>query len=231
MKRSKINQSITIAKKVFSEIGPRLPPFAIWPIEEWKSKGHQFDEIRSAMLGWDVTDFGLSRFDEYGRILFTMRNGYRINGAFTKNYAEKLILDPPNQKPPLHYHRSKMEDIVVRAGNIMVRLFQATPEGECSEEEVSVQIDGHTQHIPAGTIVRLEPGQSICLPPRLIHQFWGEDGCGIKMNGIFYSVSGEISTVCDDWNDNCFLDPCERFPAIEEDEPPIHYLCHEYPPS
>jgi D-lyxose ketol-isomerase len=49
------------------------------------------------------------------------------------------------------------------------------------------------------------------------------------MDGIGYTVSGEVSSVCDDWRDNVFLDPAERFPMLAEDEPRRAYLCHEYP--
>jgi D-lyxose ketol-isomerase len=70
-----------------------------------------------------------------------------------------------------------MEDIINRGtGNILIRLFQSTPSGECSDANLTVQIDGVTRTFNAGSIVRLEPGQSICLPPGLIHQFWGEEG-------------------------------------------------------
>ncbi len=85
-----------------------------------------------------------------------------------------------------------------------------------------MQVDGQTLEAPAGGIVRLEPGQSICLPPFTIHQFWGEEGAGL-------TVSSEVSSVCDDRTDNYFLTPSERFPAIDEDEPRRFYLCHEYP--
>ena len=37
------------------------------------------------------------------------------------------------------------------------------------------------------------------------------------------------SEVNDDNTDNRFYDPLGRFPAIEEDEPPLHLLCDEYP--
>jgi D-lyxose ketol-isomerase len=232
MKRSEVNRSIEIAKRVFSTLGLHLPSFAFWTAEDWKFRGHEADEIRRAMLGWDVTDFGQNQFKEIGRTLFTLRNGYRRENGLTKLYAEKFILDPPNQKPPLHFHRSKMEDIINRGGgNIQIRLFASTPEGKCSTDPFTARIDGVTQNLAAGTVVRLAPGQSICLPPRLIHQFWGEEGTGINIDGVTYSVSGEVSSVCDDWNDNCFLDPVERFPKIEEDEPRRHYLCHEYPES
>ncbi len=39
----------------------------------------------------------------------------------------------------------------------------------------------------------------------------------------------EVSQVSDDNSDNRFYDPLGRFPAIEEDEPPLHLLCNEYP--
>ncbi len=31
--------------------------------------------IIDARLGWDITDYGLGRFDEEGLFLFTVRNG------------------------------------------------------------------------------------------------------------------------------------------------------------
>jgi len=229
MKRSLINQTIELAKEVFASIHFHLPPFAHWTVEDWKTKGPEADEIRKCMLGWDVTDFGQGQFEQLGRTLFTLRNGSsRYDSG--KDYAEKLILDPENQKPPLHFHRRKMEDIVNRGGgNIMVKLFKCTPDGQCSDEDFTVQVDGQTRSHKPGAALRLEPGQSLCIPPRTIHQFWGEEGTGIAIQGGRYSVSGEVSRVCDDWEDNCWLEPCERFCTIEEDEPARHYLVHEYP--
>jgi len=230
LRRSQIESMIDIATRVFDAVGMRLPPFAFWTREQYAVHAHDADEIRRAMLGWDVTDFGLGRFDEYGRVLFTLRNGYRNAGRFSKGYAEKIILDPPNQKPPLHFHRTKMEDIINRGiGNILIRLYASNDAGQCSDAAIDVQIDGVTRHVAAGTIVRLEPGSSICLPPRLIHQFWGEQGTGVEIAGTRYAVSGEVSSVCDDWNDNVFLEPVERFCKVDEDVPAVHYLCNEYP--
>lgn len=40
---------------------------------------------------------------------------------------------------------------------------------------------------------------------------------------------GEVSTVNDDTCDNCLQEACGRFPAIEEDAQPLHYLGNEYP--
>lgn len=231
MKRSTVDQTIEIAREVFAAVGFAMPPFASWTVEDWQAKGPECDEIRHSMLGWDVTDFGQGRFDELGRVLFTLRNGSPKFGS-GKDYAEKLILDPENQKPPLHYHRHKMEDIVNRGGgNIMVRLYESDEEGQCSDKDFSIQVDGQAQHHKAGDLLRLEPGQSLCIPPGLIHQFWGEEGTGIPIGDKRYTVSGEVSRVCDDWNDNCWLESCERFCKIEEDQPARYYLVHEYPAS
>jgi len=229
MKRSLANQTIETAKEAFAAIGFPLPPFAFWTVEDWKDKGDDVEEIRRCMLGWDVTDFGQDNFDELGRTLFTLRNGSSKYDS-GKDYAEKLILDPENQKPPLHFHRHKMEDIINRGGgNIAIKLFKATANGQCSDENFTIAVDGVTRAHQAGELVRLKPGESLNIPPRTIHQFWGEQGTGIKINGKRYTVSGEVSRVCDDWEDNCWLEPCERFCTIEEDEPAHHHLVHEYP--
>ena len=231
MKRSTVNQTIEVAKEAFSAVGFTLPPFAFWTVEDWQTKGPACDEIRYSMLGWDVTDFGQGKFNQLGRTLLTLRNGSSKYDS-GKDYAEKLILDPENQKPPLHFHRHKMEDIINRGGgNILVKLYQSTPDGQCSDEDFSIQVDGQTRDHKAGEQLCLEPGQSLCIPPGLIHQFWGEEGTGVPIGGKRYTISGEVSRVCDDWNDNCWLEPCERFCNIEEDEPARHYLVHEYPVS
>jgi len=230
LKRSEINRTIELAKEVIAKLNLRLPPFAFWSVDDWKTRGPEANEIRDCMLGWDVTDFGQGRFDQIGRTLFTLRNGTTRKPGYAKIYAEKLILDPPNQKPPRHFHRNKMEDIINRGGgNILILLSASTPDEKPSDREFSVQVDGQTRHLKGGSIVRLEPGQSINIPPRTIHQFWGEEGTGVDVGGVKYTVSGEVSSVCDDWTDNFWLEPCERFCKIDEDQPRKHYLVHEYP--
>ena len=66
----------------------------------------------------------------------------------------------------------------------------------------------------------LSPGESITLPPRLYHKFWGAEA---------RVLVGEVSLVNDDQNDNRFYEPIGRFPAIEEDEEPLHLLVTDYP--
>lgn len=231
LKRSDVNKSIELAKKVIEHYGIYLPPFAYWPKLQWKTAGAEYDEIRECMLGWDVTDFGSKNFHQTGRILFTLRNGKINNEKYPKEYAEKILIDPEIQRAPAHYHRSKREDIICRAGgNILVQLTKADADGNPSSESFTVQKDGCTQRLSPGGIIRLTPGESINIPPRTIHQFWGEEETGYKIEGIGYTVSSEISSVCDDWNDNVFLvDYAVRFPQIDEDEAANYYLCHEYP--
>ena len=69
-----------------------LPPFCNFTPEEWKTKGHEYDEVRDCMLGWDITDYGLGDFDKVGMSLITIRNGNRaMQEKYPKVYAEKLL--------------------------------------------------------------------------------------------------------------------------------------------
>ena len=222
--RSLINRSIAEAVAAFARFGLTLPPWAFWSPADWATKGAECDEIRDCMLGWDVTDFGSGDFPTIGRTLFTVRNGTTRKPGYAKTYAQKYLFDPENQRAPAHFHRSKMEDICCLAGgNMLVQLRAAAPDDQPSNAPLAVKVDGIARTIAAGESVRLRPGQSICIPPRTVHQFWGEEGTGL-------TVSSEVSSVCNDWNDNVFLMGYGvRFPAINEDEPRRHDLCHEYP--
>jgi hypothetical protein len=230
--RSVINASVRRAKEVFAHFGIRLPAWAYWTPAQWDVAGPEFAEVRDCLLGWDVTDFGSGEFSRIGRTLFTLRNGKAGDARYPKSYAEKLILDPENQRAPPHFHRSKREDIICRCGgNVLVQLRAAALDGRASPDRLAVQVDGRTVEVPAGGMVRLAPGMSVCLPPRTIHQFWGEPGTGWLLDGVRYTVGGEVSSVCDDRQDNCFLVPYGvRFPKIVEDEQREAVLCHEYPP-
>ena len=227
LKRSQVNHTVGIAKRVFAELGLRLPPFAFMTPEDWAAAGPEYDEIRDCNLGWDVTDFGMEQFSLYGRCLFTLRNGKK-NAAYPKSYAEKFILDPEGQRAPAHFHRSKREDIINRGtGVIVIDLASSTPEGAMDTRPLSIAIDGIRRTIPLQSRVTLEPGESIHLEPGVIHSFWGEGG--MPIDGVHYTASGEVSSVCDDFNDNFFLNGAPRFPGIEEDAPRDFYLCQEYP--
>lgn len=90
------------------------------------------------------------------------------------------------------------------------------------ESNVTVHTDGRTYTVPAGTQIRLRPGESIHVQQFLYHDFSVEEGTGPVL-------LGEVSQCNDDNTDNRFSDPIGRFPTIEEDEPPYRLLCNEYP--
>ena len=75
MKRSEINRALREMEKMAADYRFSLPPFCHFTPEQWQEKGPAYDEIRDNMLGWDITDYGLGRFDEVGFSLITLRNG------------------------------------------------------------------------------------------------------------------------------------------------------------
>ena len=225
MKRSEINHALMELEAMTKRCGFALPPFCSFTPEEWKTKGHEYDEIRDNMLGWDITDYGQGDFDKIGFSLITIRNGnLKMRERYSKTYAEKLLYLKEGQYSPMHFHWSKMEDVINRGGgNVLIRVYMSTPDEEPDREaEVSVHIDGRQMTVPAGTQIRLTPGESISIYPRLYHDFEVEPGTGP-------ALLGEVSQCNDDNTDNRFYPPMGRFPAIEEDEPPYRLLCNEYP--
>jgi len=223
MKRSQINAAIKRMELLTHRQGFMLPPFCSWTQDEWRGKGREYDEIRDVMLGWDVTDYGLGNFDKIGFTLITIRNGVINSGLYKKTYAEKLIMLKKGQSSPMHFHWNKMEDIINRGGgNVLIRLFNSDGNGQFADSDVRVNTDGHSYAVPAGTQVRLTPGESITIYPYLYHDFELEPGSGDVL-------LGEVSMCNDDDNDNRFYDEIGRFPTIDEDEEPYRLLCTEYP--
>ena len=225
MKRSEINLLLDQALEFFEGCAFRLPPFARWSPEMWRSMGPEVNEIRDNELGWDVTDYGLGRFFDVGLLLFTIRNGnHQAQKTYPKGYAEKIMMVREQQVTPFHYHWNKREDIINRGGgNLIIELYRADEHNRFSDQDFSVALDGVRRPVSPGDTVVLTPGESICLEPYVYHTFYGEKGAGNVM-------VGEVSDVNDDKDDNCFFDELGRFPDIVEDEPPLYYLCTEYPP-
>ncbi|HIW28304.1 MAG TPA: D-lyxose/D-mannose family sugar isomerase [Candidatus Lawsonibacter pullicola] len=224
MKRSEINAALREMEQMVREYRFALPPFCGFTPEEWAEKGHDYDEIRDNMLGWDITDYGMGNFDKMGFSLITLRNGNLKLDQYTKTYAEKLLYIKEGQYSPMHFHWSKMEDIINRGGgNVLIRVYHSTPDEDLDRErEVHVHVDGREMVVPAGTQVRLTPGESITICPYLYHDFTVEPGSGPVL-------LGEVSQCNDDNTDNRFYEQLGRFPTIEEDEPPYRLLCSEYP--
>lgn len=222
MRRSEINEIIRSADAFLNARRFVLPPFAYWSPSEWRRKGSEVREIVDRRLGWDITDFGSGNFREIGLFLFTLRNGNpdELGRGRGKLYAEKILIVERDQLTPFHLHKVKTEDIINRGGGRLgLRLYNATPEGDFSDDEVIVRVDGIEQRLKAGGTVVLEPGQSITLPDGLYHEFWGIDE---------RVLVGEVSLVNDDATDNYFYEPIGRFPEIEEDEEPIYLLVNDY---
>lgn len=224
MKRSEVNRLMKEALEFINERSFKLPPFALWTPEEWETKGSEYDEIRDNMLGWDITDFGSGDFHKVGLLLITLRNGNLFDPKYTKPYAEKLLIVEENQVTPYHYHPKKMEDIINRGGgNVLIRVYNSTKDEDLDKvNDVHVHVDGREMVVPAGTQVRLTPGESISIYPYMYHDFEVEEGSGPVL-------LGEVSQCNDDNVDNRFYEKMGRFPEIEEDEAPYRLLCNEYP--
>ncbi len=220
MKRSEINQIIEDAKAFMSERQFFLPPWAFWSVDDWKKHKQDALEIMDNMLGWDITDFGSGDFYSQGLFLFTIRNG-KFN-VDKKPYAEKIMIVEEGQVTPMHYHWSKMEDIINRGGgNLVIELYNSNSESQFDTTPVNFKTDGVKRSVNAGGKIVLKPGESICLEQGMYHKFYGEAGKGKVL-------VGEVSMVNDDASDNCFYEKVGRFPEIIEDEKPLHLLVGDY---
>lgn len=179
MKRSEVNRAVNAARSVFERHHWALPP-----------------EPR-----WDVTDFGLGNFKKSGLIL--------INLAEEPEYCEKLMYAFENQVTPLHTHKKKKEDIIVRWGKLCLELWSGLPAESKPGKEFDVQINGKPRKVKNGEHVFLNGGERVTLTPGIYHAFWPvTDEC----------IIGEVSTANDDLNDNFFVDPnIGRFSVMVED--------------
>ena len=227
MKRSEINRAIREMEAMCAREHCCLPPFCHFTPEEWRGKGHEYDEIRDCGLGWDITDYGQGDFDRIGFSLITIRNGNRaLPELYPKVYAEKLLYLKEGQYAPRHFHWFKTEDIINRGGGtLLIRVNLSRPDESVDDRSaVTVSCDGRRFTVPAGTQIRLTPGESILIARGLYHDFTVEPGTGPVL-------IGEVSQCNDDETDNHFDPQMGRFPVIEEDEPPYRLLVGEYPPA
>jgi D-lyxose ketol-isomerase len=187
MKRSEINAIYREAKDCFLNNGWALPP----------------------QPAWDITDFGLGDFTQYGLVL--------INLAEEVEYCEKLMYARKGQTTPLHTHKQKKEDIICRHGSFALELWNGHPKKETPGEAFGAMVNNVPRRVQNGTVFELAPGERITLTPGIYHAFWPTTA---------ECIIGEVSTANDDANDNFFVNPnVGRFPEIEEDEPAaIHLL-------
>jgi len=224
MKRSELNTIMRESLDFLKRMHFLLPRFATWSPDDWKKKGPECRDIVLQQLGWDITDFGGGDFDKLGLFLFTIRNGTleELKKENGKIYAEKILITKEDQITPTHFHYQKMEDIINRGGgDLIIQLWNSTPDEKLANTDVTVSIDGVMTSVKSGRTITLEPGDSVCLPQRLYHKFWGKTGKGTVL-------VGEVSRVNDDHVDNHFLEPVGRFPDIDEDVPPLYLLYNDY---
>jgi D-lyxose ketol-isomerase len=221
MKRSRVNEIIREADAFIRSFGYVMPPFAYWTPDEMAAR--RPEGIIGARLGWDITDYGQERFDEKGLFLFTVRNGQAADLARGTGmlYAEKIMISRKDQFSPMHRHIVKAEDIINRGGGkLVLELFMPDADGGIDREaEVSVPTDGVIRKLPAGGLLKLDPGESVTLLPGVWHAFWAEEKD---------VLIGEVSTVNDDLTDNIFEETIGRFSNIDEDEKPLHLLVSDY---
>jgi len=220
MKRSEINSIMRNAHAFLREHQFHLPPFAYWSPEDWRKR--DTSEIVAQQLGWDITDFGSGDFSKVGLLIVALRNGTyeELAKPLGKIYGEKLLIVEPGQVTPTHFHHQKMEDIINRGGgNLVVQLWNSTADDQLADSPVTVSCDGIRRTVSAGGTLTLAPGESVCLPQRIYHKFWGEAGTVLV---------GEVNRVNDDRIDNHFFEKVGRFPEIEEDEAPLHLLTKDY---
>jgi D-lyxose ketol-isomerase len=174
-------------------------------------------------MGWDVTDYGHGRFDEFGLCVFTLRNGNLNSEESHIPYSEKILVMKPGQRLPLHMHMTKIEDIINRGGGtLLVQVYNSIDEYTVDyESDVTIYCDAVKKVVGPGEILVFKPGESITLRPGQYHKFWAS-----KDDGVL--ICGEVSTVNDDSIDNRHVEDIERFVEIEEDEEPIALLKNEY---
>ena len=224
MNRSDVNEILLSADRFIRSFGYVMPPFAYWSPQEMRARtASDAGAIRANRLGWDITDYGQGKFEDLGLFLFTVRNGSAADLAAGRGmlYAEKIMISRKDQLSPMHRHNIKAEDIINRGGGkLVLELFAAAEDGSIdTSADVSVPTDGVVRRLPAGGLLKLDPGESVTLMPGVWHAFWGEGGD---------VLIGEVSTVNDDLTDNVFREPIGRFSTIIEDEKPRHLLVSDY---
>jgi D-lyxose ketol-isomerase len=181
MKRSDINELVRSAEKCFQAHGWVLPPHP----------------------RWDVTDFGLGNHQRFGLVL--------VNLAEEPEYCEKLMYARRGVTTPAHTHRKKKEDIICRAGQLEVILWNGPDQKPGGD--LSLKVSGQITTVRSGDTLHLHAGERVTLVPGIYHEFFPASA---------ECIIGEVSTANDDRHDNFFVNPdIGRFPGVEEDEPPV----------
>lgn len=180
MKRSEINHLIRLAQACFHDHGWALPPSP----------------------RWDVTDFGLRNWQQFGLVL--------VNLAEEPEYCEKLMYARKGMTTPAHCHRQKKEDIICRWGTLAVQVWAGMPAASLDQRFV-IPVNHEPYEAVSGQVIELPAGSRVTLIPGIFHEFYpATEEC----------ILGEVSTANDDLHDNFFVNrDIGRYPGVEEDEP------------
>ena len=109
MKRSEINEILAQADAFIRSFGFVLPPFAYWLPKEMLDRKAEIAGILSGRLGWDITDFGQGKFDDYGLFLFTVRNGRQADLA-----RPQELRAPTSVRHPIRHATAERLRLAVR---------------------------------------------------------------------------------------------------------------------
>ena len=223
MKRSEINSILKTDIDFAKKHKIYFPNFANWNKEDWQNLDERYREIVDNMLGWDVTDFGSGNFEKYGLVAFTFRNGnYNRKDLYPKPYCEKVLFLDEGQELPYHYHKLKEEDTINRGGeNLLIKVWNSVGNDLDRESPVTLKKDGEQLTVPAGTTIRLKPGESLTTTQGIYHKWNVEKNTGDVL-------VWEVSSTNDDKVDNYFYEKYPRIPKIEEDEEPYRVLFGDY---
>lgn len=220
MKRSEINELMADTLAFFKEHKFALPRWAEWSHDDWLNDPQTARHVQSRQMGWDITDFGGGDFYKRGLILFCVRNGVQGDSR-TVPYAEKIMVVREKQETPFHFHKVKMEDIIVRGGGeLIVECCHTDEDGELLDRDVTIWLDGLVKTVKAREPIVIGTGESITLERRVSHRFYGREGTGKVL-------VGEVSQVNDDLTDNFFDEPIGRFSEIKEDTASLYPLWRE----
>jgi D-lyxose ketol-isomerase len=146
-------------------------PLPFGALGEGERKGSEYDKTRDNMLGCDATDFGSGDFLRLGLLLFTLRNGNQQLPQIHQNLCREGA------------HCGRETGDVLSSPSIEAKESADTP--------VVMYEDGRRYEVPAGTMIRLMPGEGITLKTSVYHRFWGEEKTG-------KDLLGEVSQVNDD---------------------------------
>ena len=175
MKRSRVNDIIEEGDAFIRSFGYVMPPFAYWSPEELKARRPRRHHRRAARLGHHRLRAGRVRRARAVPVHRPQRRADDLTRGKGMLYAEKIMISRKDQLSPMHRHIVKAEDIINRGGGkLVLELFMSRPDGGIDEEaEVEVPTDGVVRRMPAGGLLKLEPGESVTLDARRLARLLG----------------------------------------------------------